>query len=34
MQNGVLTHEALASLGLDLTRYNQLVGEILSLIHI
>jgi len=28
MQNGDLTHEALASLGLDLTRYNQLVGEI------
>ncbi len=28
MQDVVLTHEALASLGLDLTRFNQLVGEV------
>ncbi|MGF0237415.1 helix-turn-helix transcriptional regulator [Rhodococcus sp. IEGM1300] len=28
MQEVVLTHEALASLGLDLTRYSQLVGEV------
>ncbi|MEX5687586.1 MULTISPECIES: helix-turn-helix transcriptional regulator [Pseudomonas] len=28
MQDGVLTPEVLASLGLDLTRYNELVGEI------
>ncbi|MBH3430117.1 helix-turn-helix transcriptional regulator [Pseudomonas alkylphenolica] len=28
MQDVVLTHEALANLGLDLTRFNQLVGEV------
>ena len=28
MQDVVLTHEALASLGLDLTRFNELVGEV------
>ncbi|VVP86724.1 hypothetical protein PS918_02850 [Pseudomonas fluorescens] len=33
MQEVVLTPEALASLGLDLTRYNQLVGEIYEGAH-
>ena len=28
MHDVLLTHEALASVGLDLTRYNELVGEI------
>lgn len=28
MQNVLLTHEALATVGLDLTRYNELVGEV------